>query len=460
MKQGGLLFNLFIFFLAISAGFSQGIRIMPLGNSITQANSTHQSYRYPLWKKLIDDNLSFDYVGTMINNKYGNPVWPDYKGQVFDQNHEGHWGWRADQILYGHPSAPSELYLALWLETYTPEIALIHLGSNDIIQYQSVESTISDLQEVIITIRNANPDVVILLAQLIPTTLPVNAQITELNLQIPAIAETMSDPESPIYIVDQNTGFDPNADTYDGIHPNETGEEKMAQKWRDAILEAIKPVLNVNVLLEGPCTENVMKTCLTGYLPLSQPFGCEPWNYSGTEVLTEIPAGTVDWVLVELRDTTQVELAFESCMLSRKACLVDSLGHIRDVFGSVDLRFDTFITDSIFVVVYHRNHLPVISSTAVSKSAGKYFYDFTIGEQQAFGAAAAQKYMAGGYYAMISGDINQDGVINYADSGPLWALMSGLKGYLNADCNLDCQVDNKDKNDICLINLGYVKMVP
>jgi len=41
------------------------IKIAPYGNSITQAAGDHQSYRYPLWKKLIDAEIPFDFIGSM-----------------------------------------------------------------------------------------------------------------------------------------------------------------------------------------------------------------------------------------------------------------------------------------------------------------------------------------------------------------------------------------------------------
>jgi len=454
------------FFIVIAAllvnsnSKAQPVTIMPLGNSITQANNTHVSYRYPLWKKLIDDSLNFDYVGSLINNKNGNPVWPDYIGHVFDQNHEGHWGWRADQILNGNPSVPGEHFLTVWLQSYTPEIALIHLGSNDIIQYQTVESTILDLHEVITTIRNCNPQIIILLAQLIPTSLPVNTNINTLNAMIPGLALELADPGSPIYIVDQNTGFDAATDTYDGIHPNEIGEEKMAQKWRDAIMEAMHPILNVKVFLEGPFNGSCMSTSLSNLIPFSQPFDCSPWNYFGTEEVTDVPSDIVDWVLVEIRDTTSVAIADENCIVMRRACLLDSLGVIRDISGSQDLNFNVIISDSLFIVIYHRNHLPIISSVPLVKTFGKYCYDFTNGVEKAFGAGSAQKNIGIGLYGMVAGDCKPDGLIDLKDIFSVWLQESGGTGYLVSDLNLNTQVSNTDKNDLLLLNLGYHSMVP
>ena len=150
-------------------------RIMPLGDSITQANSSHQSYRYPLWQSLIDDGYDFDLVGSTARNHNGNPSWPDYRGQSFDRDHEGHWGLRTDEVL-------SEL--SGWLNGYTPDIVLMHLGTNDLFQGQSISSTLNEVEDVIDTLRRDNSRVVVLVAELIPSNFPSNATIDQFNLSL------------------------------------------------------------------------------------------------------------------------------------------------------------------------------------------------------------------------------------------------------------------------------------
>lgn len=199
--------------------------IVLIGDSITQAPNTQLSYRYRLWKRLIDDGATFNFVGSLNANFSGNPVWPIYDGRSFDRDHEGHWGWRTDQILG---------QLSSWLPGYTPNIALIHLGSNDVFQSQSASSTIGELGQIIDKLRADNPRVKILLARILPTSTgaAVNGRINELNALIIGLVSSKNTALSPVLLVDQNSGFNPATDTYDGVHPNATGEEKIAQKWQ------------------------------------------------------------------------------------------------------------------------------------------------------------------------------------------------------------------------------------
>src|SRR5688500_13073151 len=84
--------------------------IMPLGNSVTQGDPSHFTYRYILWQKLNTAGCSFNYVGSQNTNSGGTPTYPNMS---FDRDHEGHWGWRADELLAGLPG---------WLAGYTPDI--------------------------------------------------------------------------------------------------------------------------------------------------------------------------------------------------------------------------------------------------------------------------------------------------------------------------------------------------
>jgi GDSL-like Lipase/Acylhydrolase family len=213
------------------------ITVLPLGDSITSGNSKHMTYRYPLWVKFIDsgfnvDGIYFDFVGWQNSNHDGNRVWPDHRGRSFDHDHEGHPGWRAEQILAVLPT---------WLKGYTPDIVLLHIGTNDVMTNQTTLSTINEIEQIVNVLRADNPKVIVLLAKIIPIRDPIlNQRIIELNRRIDGIIMSKSTVESPVVIVDQNLGFNVTEDTDDGVHPNRTGAEKIAQKWFEAIAKAVQ----------------------------------------------------------------------------------------------------------------------------------------------------------------------------------------------------------------------------
>ena len=207
-------------------------RIMPLGDSITESSGGHASYRYWLWNDLLSAGYDPDFVGSRYGVHAGEPAFPD-----FDQDHEGHWGWRADQF---------RAQIAGWVTTCQPQVILIHLGHNDLWQGQGVANAIADLDAIIDTIRSVRPTAVFLLAQVIPAVDGIGLfQIPLLNDEIAALAARKHTEASPVLVVDQFTGFDPDVDTWDGVHPDESGEIKMADRWFEVLQQVLPDPVGV-----------------------------------------------------------------------------------------------------------------------------------------------------------------------------------------------------------------------
>jgi lysophospholipase L1-like esterase len=163
-----------------------------------------------------------DFVGSQRSHHGGNAPHED-----FDWDHEGHWGWRADEILER---------IGNWVSSYSPDIVLIHLGTNDLLEHQSVNDTIEELGRIIDELRGVNPRVTVLLAQIIPMADPArNTIIRTLNEQIGRLGKEKGRDGSPVIVVDHYTDFDSTTDTYDGLHPNMSGEKKMAERWFGAL---------------------------------------------------------------------------------------------------------------------------------------------------------------------------------------------------------------------------------
>jgi hypothetical protein len=54
--------------------------------------------------------------------------------------------------------------------------------------------------------------------------------VAALNSAIPGWAASRTTAQSPITVVDQFTGFDTAADTSDGVHPDDSGFQKMSDR--------------------------------------------------------------------------------------------------------------------------------------------------------------------------------------------------------------------------------------
>jgi lysophospholipase L1-like esterase len=78
-------------------------------------------------------------------------------------------------------------------------------------------------------------------AQIIPIGLSgtYNNKIQELNKAIVPWAQGLNTTASPIWVVDQYTGFSGTSDLRDGVHPNDAGDVKMANVWYPALVTAL-----------------------------------------------------------------------------------------------------------------------------------------------------------------------------------------------------------------------------
>jgi len=149
--------------LSIDLNLSKNYSIMPLGDSIT-----HLNYRYDLWLNLKEANVIFDFVGNENHLPWG----ADDSNLEFDSDHEGHGGWRSDQISYNIES---------WVKLNTPDIVLFHVGTNDLAQGYSPSHVIEHIGKTIEILRLYNPEVIIFVAQIIPYDLETGVNESNFN---------------------------------------------------------------------------------------------------------------------------------------------------------------------------------------------------------------------------------------------------------------------------------------
>jgi len=218
-----------------------------------------------------------------------------------------------------------------------------------------------------------------------------------------------------------------------------------------------------DVMLEGPFNGSDMNTTLNnlGMIPLNQPYNTAPWNYTVSESVASIPTNVADWILLELRNTTgDASTATPDKNIYRKAAFVLNDGSLVDLDGASPFEFPVSFDDNVFLVVYHRNHLSIISAGHLALEAGSYSYDFTTGSGKVYGGTSGYNELSPGTWGMASGDANADGFIDTDDKTVEWGEQAGEVGYIYADFNLDGQAENLDKNDKWLINDGMDSQVP
>ncbi|KAI1653667.1 carbohydrate esterase family 3 protein [Daldinia decipiens] len=211
--------------LGASVAQSATLRYMPFGDSITEIIC----WRAKLWEKLKPTEWgSVDWVGSgKGENNCGD--------STYDRDNEGHSGFLAIDIA-------DKKQLVGWLQANPADVITMHLGTNDIVQQNKpVNEIIAAFTTLIGVMRASNPKTKIVVAQIIPMGFGnYNTQIQNLNKAIIPWAQGLNTTESPIWVVDQYTGFSGTSDLRDGVHPNASGDDKMVNIWYPALVNAFQ----------------------------------------------------------------------------------------------------------------------------------------------------------------------------------------------------------------------------
>lgn len=215
------------------------IKIMPLGDSITDGFTTAGGYRNTLCSLLQENGLStyVDFVGSQSS------------GSGFDPDHEGHPGWAIDTIsaaddIEGNGRNGLFPNIDNWMDAAAPEIVMLQVGTNDVLSQYKLDTAPDRLEQLVDKVLAKLPEN----GKLYIATIPyidegskwnntgknqdeLNAQIDSYNAAVKALAEKKS-----LTPVDVN-GCLELSDLGDGVHPSSGGYAKMGQLWYDTLFE-------------------------------------------------------------------------------------------------------------------------------------------------------------------------------------------------------------------------------
>jgi len=194
-------------------------RVMPLGDSITDGLPSPGGYRSDLWQYMKADGMKVDFVGSRSS---GPP-------QLGDHDGEGHPGWRIHQL---------STHAREWLLRYRPDIVLLQIGTNDVIQNRDLRSAPARLGTLIDLIAATLPSVRVYVATVTPLAGRVrDARARAFNAAIPGVVARHA-ASGRIHLVDMHAALGADDLFADGIHPTNGGYAKMAARWYSAITGA------------------------------------------------------------------------------------------------------------------------------------------------------------------------------------------------------------------------------
>ncbi|MEU9823881.1 cellulose binding domain-containing protein [Micromonospora chersina] len=209
-----------------AAAAATPVRVMPLGDSITGSPGC---WRSVLWNRLQSTGYTdVDFVGTLG---------PQGCGQPYDGDNEGHGGYLVTNVA-------NQNLLPGWLAATHPDVVLMHFGTNDVWSNIAPATILAAYSTLVDQMRAANPATTVLVAKIIPmnpaTCAECGQRVVALNAAVDGWAAGKTTAASPVVVVDQWTGFSTATDTYDGVHPNAAGDQKISDRWYPALTAALR----------------------------------------------------------------------------------------------------------------------------------------------------------------------------------------------------------------------------
>ncbi|MGR6971147.1 SGNH/GDSL hydrolase family protein [Streptomyces cynarae] len=213
------------------------LRFMPVGDSMTIGSAGEHTWRYRLWR-----HLCATYGGpctlvgpreTLYDKAADAPTSYAYAEPDFPRAHLAGWGegWLHMAPLIGDAVRASRA-----------DVLLVSLGLIDLGFYTNAEQTAENVRRFVAEARAANPRIRMVVLPVIPNIraqadASFAAQVTLFNELLAKAVADLDEPRSPILPASPPPSYDIHVDTYDGTHPNASGEHKVAEAFADAMYQ-------------------------------------------------------------------------------------------------------------------------------------------------------------------------------------------------------------------------------
>ncbi|CAL9456723.1 hypothetical protein SUDANB58_02564 [Streptomyces sp. enrichment culture] len=214
------------------------LRFMPVGDSMTIGSAGEHTWRYRLWRHLCATyGGPFTLVGpreALYDKEADAPVSYAYADPDFPRGHLAGWGegWLHMAPLIGEA-----------VRAHRADVLLVSLGLIDLGFYTDAEQTTDSVRDFVAAARAARPRVRMVLLPVTPNIraghdAPFAAQVAHFNELLAKTAADLDETSSPLVMASPPPSYDIHTDTYDGTHPNESGEHKIAAAFAEAMHDA------------------------------------------------------------------------------------------------------------------------------------------------------------------------------------------------------------------------------
>lgn len=220
------------------------IKIMPVGDSITNGDGETGGYRKYLDYTLKQSGISFDMVGPKsdMNASF------NYNGQTvqYDSDHAGFSGFQIKQVpSWGQANNTGSLYNELKnnnaIQKYQPDIILLIIGTNDMTANRSMSDCANDLRDLVdYMLADMPSDGQIFMGSIPEYTMygGTPEKVANYNSTVKSVADSYESAGKNVKFADVHGCLNGTADLgSDNLHPSGQGYEKMGKFWGSVVKE-------------------------------------------------------------------------------------------------------------------------------------------------------------------------------------------------------------------------------
>ncbi|MFI0999914.1 GDSL-type esterase/lipase family protein [Streptomyces galbus] len=214
------------------------LRFMPVGDSQTIGSAGEHTWRYRMWQHLCATyDGPFTLVGpreTLYDPRTDAPTSYAYAEPDFPRAHLAGWG---EGWLHMAPLVEDAVRRG------RADVLLVALGLIDLGFYTDPEQTADNVRAFVAAARRADPHVRMVVLPVVPNVRAASDasfgdQVTAFNELLAKTLADLDEPGSPLLLASLPASYDLHTDTYDGTHPNASGEHKLAAAFADALHQA------------------------------------------------------------------------------------------------------------------------------------------------------------------------------------------------------------------------------
>ncbi|MFD0269817.1 GDSL-type esterase/lipase family protein [Streptomyces sp. NPDC127106] len=217
------------------------MRFMFVGDSMTIGRAGDYTWRYRMWQHLNATlggpyrivgprcELYDTHADAPTSHAYADPGFPERA-----RRHLAGWGegWQHMAPVIGPAVAAGRA-----------DVLLVSLGLIDLGFYTGAEETAANMRRFVAAARAARPGIRMVLLPVIPNSRAEEdelfaAEVTRFNELLAKAVADLSTDASPVLLGARPASYDIHRDTYDGTHPNASGEHRLAGEFAAVLHQA------------------------------------------------------------------------------------------------------------------------------------------------------------------------------------------------------------------------------